>query len=100
MKKFELNVVSYNNEDVIATSCHKEALYLTFTYTDAVIPHGADFVNGDKIWLKNGVKFENIFTYDPINVPLYIEQIPNGDYEGVYHLVDGKYVYCEDGCND
>jgi len=99
--KFEVNVVNFNNEDVIATSCNKAVVELDFSkdvnkeqVVKGLLVEGlndGDFVKLGKstYQIKDGGKVDN-----------FPAGYANDDtYDGIYHLVGNTYEYCEDGHN-
>ena len=120
MKNFELNVVNFNSEDVIATSCAKEKKTLNFGTAEGMVTASPSLI-GEEITLSNGKTYlvetkeegtsggvstmrVRLFLNYPAGRLGVAAGDPNYDnfgdlFDGIYHIVDGKYVWCEDGCN-
>ena len=87
MKKFELNVVNFDNEDVIATSCDLDKVFIDFgteengqhhaTIDTAIYPKGTKFIfDGVTYEVKENGHLEGTRDYNGTSM------------DGVYHLVD------------
>ena len=91
MKNYKLDVVRYNNEDVIATSSDVDlTAYPTFLFSDPT-DTDAGHLQG-KLHLYTYNPFTGIFDYNPSPLPLNSE-IPNRTY---MHAGEGdEVVPCE-----
>ena len=111
-----MNVVRFNNEDVIATSaCTKDQAIFSFRASQSVTNgYVAETENtittGSKITLAGTTYQLNARTYpgqtgysvcgENSTTMASIASFNTSTNGGVYHLVNGVYVYCVDGYND
>ena len=101
MKKFELNVVNFDNEDVIATSCEKEPVKIDLSSGNLAVDVESGLNYGDKIKLGDTtytVAYGAGTLY--LNNSYNIRNDADTKHDGIYHLEDGVYTYCEDGHNE
>ena len=89
----ELNVVRFENEDVIATSgityCDSKAPHFYVTDPDAEVSEGLYYSKGTGYSLKEG-------TWKDTSGKLWAEDAGEYKKDTYYHLVGSKYVVCEE----